>query len=88
MAGTYDRFMLKSMLKHLIKPIAAQIELDFYGSFTTAKAKAYRSEQIYPEYFHPDPILPREDDPDKIKQFIETKFFRFSSNASVQKLII
>lgn len=78
-AGTLNRMMFGPTLTNLIEPMAKDYEVDYYGSFTTAKVKAYRSALIYPEHFQPDPYLPvvKDDDYDPVKRFIKRKVAKF-----------
>ena len=61
-AGTLQRFMFSSTIKHLIQPIARkQMVADYYVSLTTEKTMPYRSGMGYADHFQPDPTLPRSD---------------------------
>ena len=61
-AGTLERYMFTSTLDHVIKPLkklkGPRIDVDYYVSLTTAKAKAYRSNSGYANYIQSDPDLP------------------------------
>jgi len=66
-AGTLQRFMFNSTVKHLVRPMARnEIFVDFYASLTTAKAEANRSGTGYADHLQPDPALPRSNFDDSI----------------------
>mmetsp|Transcript_7348 Transcript_7348/g.9500 ORF Transcript_7348/g.9500 Transcript_7348/m.9500 type:complete len:874 (-) Transcript_7348:114-2735(-) len=60
-AGTLQRFMITSTIKHLIEPMSYKTkvaDVDYYASLTTAKAMAYGSDTSYTDRLQPDPKLP------------------------------
>ena len=83
-AGTLQRFMITSTIKHFIKPMMLNTkvaDVDYYASLTTAKAKAYRSDTSYTDRLQPDPKLPvstLHDNVD-IEEYVRTKFDRIEA---------
>ena len=80
-AGTLQRFMIDSTIEHLIKPMSlnrtkVRVDVDYYASLTTAKAKAYRSGTSYTNHMQPDPMLPVSTFHDSvdIEEYIREKF--------------
>ena len=79
-AGTLQRFMFKSTLEHLIRPMSTKqgVYVDYYASLTTASAKAYRSSPgstSYTDHLQADPTLPRSilDDSVDIEEYLRKK---------------
>jgi len=78
-AGTLQRFMIKSTIEHLINRMMKSTNVsavDYYVSLTTAKAKAYRSNSGYANHIQPDPGLPRSNTHDyiNIEEFVRKEF--------------
>ena len=79
-AGTLQRFMLNSTLEHLIRPMSSNsetgVDVDYYASLTTGKAKAYRSGSSYTHHLQPDPMLPVSNFHDSvdIEEYVRKKF--------------
>ena len=77
-AGTLQRFIFHSTFQHLFKTHKNKnknIAMDYFVSLTTQKAKAYRSNNGYTNYFESDPNLPRSNFSDyiDIEEYIRTK---------------
>jgi hypothetical protein len=57
-AGSFNRYFLKSSAVHLIKPLKKQgYNVDYFLSLTTESARAYRSELGYTSYSTFDPAF-------------------------------
>ena len=88
-SGTLQRFMIKSSIEHLIKPMIKSTDVtavDYYVSLTTAKAKAYRSNSGYANHTQPDPILPRSSTHDNIdlEEFVRNTFEKSAKIGALQ----
>jgi len=57
-AGSYNRYFLKSSADHLIKPLTKQgYHVDYFLSLTTESALAYRAELGYTSFSTSDPVF-------------------------------
>ena len=87
-AGTLQRNLFSSTMRSVIKPLVQNddVYVDYYGSLTTAPAKAYRPGG-YMEYAEPDPFFEGRSDPIIIENLIR-RGIGTVRGASVGDLII
>lgn len=65
-AGTFQRFIFKSTVDRLLNRIIKDMDVDYYVSLTTAKAKSYRSGSDYADHLQIDPSVPQQKFDDNI----------------------